>query len=147
VQSHYLHVQFKASEEDAAEFEGSDLLFHANGFHLESDYGYYDLLEMNEQNQSVYPRLYVISSRWLASIPDSRYFEVTNRLKEMLGWGKLIFNYHPDWLPKEIHPLNKALGLKYRLSKHYLTEPETPEEAAKVLTLEFNEKFKQGLMG
>lgn len=146
-QSHYLRVQFKALEEDAAEFEGTDSLFHANGFHLDFDQEYYDLLEMNDQNRSTYPLLYVIGSRWLASIPDSRYFEITNRLKEMLRWGKAIVNYHPDWLPKEVHSVNRALGLKYKLSKYYLTEPETPEDSAKALKIEFGEMFNQGLMG
>lgn len=145
-QSHYLRVQVKASEEDAVDFEGSDPLFHANGFHLDFDYGYYDLLEMNEQNQSDYPRLYVIGSRWLACVPDSRYFEVTNRLKEMLGWGKAVFNYHPDWLLKEVHTLNRALGLKYKLSKHYLPEPENPEQTANLAARTFEEIFKKGWM-
>lgn len=143
-QSHYLRVQVRASEEDAAEFEGSEAMFHANGFHLDFDYGYYDLLEMNEQNQSDHPRLYVIGSRWLASVPDSRYFEVTNRLKELLGWGKAIFNYHPDWLPREVHSLNRALGLKYKLSKHYLPEPENPEQTVNLVTVAFEEIFKKG---
>lgn len=145
-QSHFLRVQFKASEEDAADFQGSDPLFHANGFHLDFDHGYYDLLEMNEHNQSDYPRLYVIGSRWLASVPASMYFEITNKLKEMLGWGKAVFNYHPDWLPKEVHTLNRALGLKYKLSKHYLTEPENPEQTANLAARTFEEIFKKGWM-
>lgn len=143
-ESHYLRVQVKASEEDAADFEGSDPLFHANGFHLDFDHGYYDLLEMNERNQSDHPRLYVIGSRWLASAPDSIYFEVTSKLKEMLGWGKAFFNYHPDWLPKEVHSLNRALGLKYKLSKHYLPEPESPEQTVNLVAVTFEEIFKTG---
>lgn len=145
-QSYYLRVQFKGTAEDEAEFAGSEEMFHANGFHLDLDPGYCDLLEMNEQNQSDYPRLYVIGSRWLASLPDSRYFEVTNRLKEMLGWGRRIVNYHPDWLPKEVHTLNRALGLKYKLSKNFLTEPESPQETAQTLKIEFGEMFNQGLL-
>lgn len=140
-QSHFLRVQFKASEEDAADFQGSDPLFHANGFHLEFDHGYYDLLEMNEQNQSDYPRLYVIGSRWLASIPDSRYFEITSRFKEMLGWGKLIINYHADWLPKEVHSLNRALGFKYEFTPTLLTEPSTPQETAYITAKLFDGYF------
>lgn len=141
VQSFYLRVQFKASEEDAADFEGSDPLFHANGFHLEFDHGYYDLLEMNEQNQSDYPRLYVIGSRWLASLPESRYFEITSRFKEMLGWGKLIINYHADWLPKDVNTLNRALGFKYEFTPTLLTEPSTPQETAYITAKLFDGYF------
>ena len=85
--------------------------------------------------------------RWLASIPDFRYDVILGRFREMLGWGKRIINYHPGWLPKEIHSLNRALGLKYKLSKYYLTEPETPEDSANALKIEFGEMFNQGLMG
>lgn len=132
-QSHYLRVQVKASEEDAADFEGSDPLFYANSFHLDFDSSYYDLLEMDEQNQSDHPRLYVIGSRWLASVPDSRYFEVTSKLKEMLGWGKAVFNYHPDWLPKEVHTLNRALDFQYGFTTTVLIEPRDPNQTLRIL--------------
>lgn len=46
----------------------------------------------------------------------------------MLQWGKLIFNYHPDWLPKEVNTLNRALGFKYEFTPIVLTEPGTPQE-------------------
>jgi hypothetical protein len=142
-QSYYLRVRFKASEEDAAEFAGMESMFHRDGFHLDTDYGYSDLLEMNEQNHSAFPRLYVIGSRWLASVPESLYFEITGKLKEMLGWGKVAVNYHPDWLSKEIHSLNRALGLKYKLTQHYLTEPETPEQTARLVAITFKEMFSK----
>ncbi|NWG33102.1 MAG: hypothetical protein HXY42_01560 [Chloroflexi bacterium] len=144
VQSHYLRVGVKASAAEEAEFAASEEMFHAKGFHLNFDRGYYDLLDMNEQNQSAHPHLYLIGSRWLASVPESMYFEITTRLKEMLGWGKVIFNYHPDWLPKEVHTVNRALGLKYKLTKHYLTEPETPPQTAGIIAVEFEERLKQG---
>ncbi|GAB4465771.1 MAG: hypothetical protein Kow0070_28350 [Anaerolineales bacterium] len=142
-QSYFLRVQFKALAEEAAEFAGSEDMFHAGGFHPGFDDGYSDLLQMNEQNLSTYPRLYVIGSRWLASVPESLYSEVTGKLKEMLGWGMMV-NYHPGWLPKEIHSLNRALGLKYKLTQHYLTEPETPEQTAHLVAVTFKELFSKG---
>lgn len=143
-QSHYLRVQVKGTAEDEAEFAGSEEMFHANGFHLGFDRGYYDLLDMNEQNQSAHPHLYVIGSRWLAAVPPSTYFEVISKLKEMLGWGKVIFNYHPGWLPTEIHTLNRALGLKYKLTKHYLTEPENPQQTAHLVAIMFKDLLGNG---
>lgn len=131
-QSHALRVMFKALAEEAAEFAGKASAFAAGGFHPGFDAGYYDLLEMTEQNQTSYPRLYVIGSRWLAAAPESLYAEVTGKLKEMLGWGKVILNYHPGWLANGIHSLNRALGLKYKLTKYYLTEPETPDETLRL---------------
>ena len=129
-QSFYLRLQFKASREDEADFEGAGSSFRANGFYPDLDDGFADLLQMNEQNQSMYPRLYVMGSRWFDSIPDTVHAEMQAKLKEMLQWGKLIFNYHPDWLPKEINTLNKVLGFKYEFTSTLLTEPSNPQETA-----------------
>ena len=137
-QSYYIRVQFKASEEDMADFAGADSLFGVNGFYPEFDNGYYDLLEMNPQNQTAYPWLYVLSSRWFDSIPESIYPEVKAKLKEMLQWGKYIFNYHPDWLPKEVNTLNKVLGFKYEFTPIVLAEPATPRETAAIIQKVFD---------
>ena len=71
-----------------------------------------------------------MGSRWFDSIPDTVHAEMQAKLKEMLQWGKLIFNYHPDWLPKEINTLNKVLGFKYEFTSTLLTEPSNPQETA-----------------
>lgn len=147
VESYCLRVRFLFSPEETAEFHNREGLFLAEGFQPEIRDDYLELLEMNEQNQASHPWLYVIGSRWFASVPDFRYDKVVSRFREMLGWGKLILNYHPDWLPKEIHSMNRALGLKYKVSKHYLTEPENPKQAADLIATEFNEMFSRGLIG
>lgn len=143
-QGYYFRVVFKASEEDAADFAGSDLLFRANGFSLEPDTGYYDLLGMDHQNQNTHPLLYVIGSRWLDAIPDSLYLEIRAHLERMLHWGKLIFNYHPNWLPKEINTLNQILGYKHEFTPIVLTEPANPQETAFIVGKKFNEVFTKG---
>lgn len=147
VETYCLRVRFLLSAEEAAEFHGYDGLFLPEGFQPEIQDDYLELLEMNERSQAPHPWLYVIGSRWLASIPDFRYDVILGRFREMLGWGGRIVNYHPGWLQKEVHSVNRALGLKYKLSKYYLTEPETPQETTKALKIEFGEMFNQGLLG
>jgi hypothetical protein len=130
VESYYLRVLFKASGEDAADFAEAESLFTRNGYSPELDGGYHELLEMNDMNQSAYPWLYLIGSRWFAEAPDSLYPDLLSKLRQMLQWGKHIFNYHPDWLPMEVNTLNKALGFKYGFTPTVLTEPGTPQETA-----------------
>lgn len=140
-ESYYIRVQFKASTEDKADFDDAGVLFTANGFFPEFDAGYYDLLEMNDQNQSAYPWLYVIGSRWFDAVPDSLHAEVRAKIREMDRWGKRIFNYHPDWLPKEINTLNRVLGFKYEFTPTLFTEPSTPHETAHITAKMFARFF------
>ena len=137
-QSYYVRVQFRASEEDMADFADAAPQFRANGFDPEFDSGYYDLLEMNKLNQSRYPWLYVIGSRWLDTIPDSIYPEVKIKLMEMLQWGKHIFNYHPEWLPTEVNTLNRVLGFKYGFTEQVLVEPGNIEETGIIVARTFD---------
>jgi hypothetical protein len=146
VETYCLGVRFLFSADEKAEFRNQEGLFLAEGFQPDVRDNYLELLEMNERNHSR-PWLYVIGSRWLTSIPDFRYDVILGRFREMLGWGSRIVNYHPDWLPKEVHSLNRELGLKYKLSKDYLTEPETPQDTAQMLKIEFGEMFDKGLLG
>mgnify|MGYP006954431110 CR=1 FL=1 len=144
-QSYYIRVAFKGVEADAAEFKKSDPLFTTNGFLLDSaDASYYDLLEINHQNQNTYPILYVISSRWFDSIPDSLHMDIRAQLERMLNWGKLIFNYHPDRLSKEVNTLNQILGYKYEFTPIALTEPANPQETAFIVEKKFREAFMKG---
>jgi len=41
----------------------------------------------------------------------------------MVGWGKHIFNYHPEWLSNEVNTLNRALGYNYKFTSILPTEP------------------------
>jgi hypothetical protein len=137
-QSYYVRVQFKASEEDAADFAEAASMFSSNGFYPEFDSGYYDLLEMDELNQSRHPWLYIIGSRWFDIIPDSIHTEIKVKFKEMLHWGKHIFNYHPEWLSNEVNTLNRVLGFKYGFTKQVLIEPGNIEETGIIIARTFD---------
>jgi hypothetical protein len=144
VESFCLRVQFKVSEEDAADFAGAESFFTQNGYHPEFDGGYHDLLDMNDMNQSAYPWLYVIGSRWLDEVPDSLHSELQSKLRQMIHWGKRIFNYHPDWLPKEVNTLNRVLGFKHEFTSVVLTEPGTPQETAFIVAKIFERDIFPG---
>jgi len=137
-QSYYVCVRFKASDEDAADFAEAASTFSANGFYPEFYSGYYDILEMNELNQPMYPWLYVVGSRWFDAIPDSIHAEIKIKFKEMLHWGKHIFNYHPEWLPNEVNTLNRVLGFKYGFTEQVLIEPGNIEETGIIITRTFD---------
>lgn len=143
VQSYCLRLQLLFTDDELAEFEGSIEGFAGRGFLPQQDLDLMNLLDMTEENHQSYPWLYVIGSRWCADIPDSMYEDVKWKLDKMLAWGMQIVNYHPDWLSKEINPLNKILGYKYKLTRNFLTEPENPDQTARVLASTFNENFLQ----
>ncbi|MBK9926415.1 MAG: hypothetical protein IPP66_14160 [Anaerolineales bacterium] len=143
VESYYVRVQFMASVEDQADFAESDALLSTSGFVSEFESSYYSILEMTELNQSTHPSLYVIDSRWFDSIPESLYAEMKAQLEKMLRWGKHIFNYHPNWLPKEVNTLNRILGYKYGFTSTVLTEPENLQETAHIIEKTFNRIFER----
>lgn len=144
VESYFVRVRVMASAEDTVDFAESDPMFMKNGFVPEFDAGYYDILEMTEPNQAASPWLYVIGSRWFDSIPASLQVEIRAKLEQMIHWGRHIFNYHPNWLPKEINTLNRILGYKYGFTSTVLTEPETPQETAYIVERTFNDIFGRG---
>ena len=142
VESYYMRVRFLASAEDMADFAEADPMFMMNGFVLEFGPNLYDILEMTEINQLIYPQLYVVGSRWLASVPESLQEEVHAKLEKMLQWKKQIFNYHPSWLPTEINPLNRIFGYKYGFTETVLTEPGNPQETIYIIQKTFNSMLK-----
>lgn len=144
VESFCLRVQFKVSGQDAADFDGAESLFTQNGFHPELDGVYHDLLDMNDVNQSAYPWLYVVGSRWFDEVPDSLHAELQSKLRQMIHWGKHIFNYHPDWLPKEVNSLNRVLGFKHEFTPVALTEPGNPRETAFIVAKIFDRDIFPG---
>jgi hypothetical protein len=143
VQSYCVRVKFLASPDDMADFHQNEDLFLEKGFIPEFTTGYLDLLDMNEHNHAAYPSLYVIGSRWLASIPDSLQPEIRERLKSLIQWNKLIFNYHPERLPAEIRSLNRELGYKAGFTDIFLIEPEDPQQTVKILQSTFEKLFQQ----
>ena len=139
VESYYMRVQFLASAEDVADFAEADPMFMMNGFIPEFDSSFYDILEMTEMNQLAYPQLYVIGSRWFASVPESLQEEVRAKLEKMIQWKKQVFNYHPNWLPNEINTLNRTLGFKHGFTETVLTEPENPQETIYIIQKTFSD--------
>jgi len=145
IQSYCVRVKFFGSPEDRADFDQHENIFLDKGFVPEFTPGYIDLLDMNEHDHAAYPWLYVIGSRWLASIPESLQPEIRERLKSLIQWNKLIFNYHPERLPNEIRSLNRELGYKAGFTDIFLIEPEDPQQTVKIVESTF-EKIFQGSM-
>jgi hypothetical protein len=143
IQSHCVRVKFFASPEDRTDFDPYEPLFLEKGFIPEFTTGYLDLLDMNEHDHAAYPWLYVIGSRWLASIPDSVQPEIRERLRSLIQWNKLIFNYHPERLPVETRSLNRELGYKAGFTEIFLIEPETPRQTAQIVSSTFEKLFQQ----
>ena len=110
VQSYCMRVRFLVTPEDMADFTEQDALFLQQGLLPEFSTSYIELLEINEHNHASLPWLYVISSRWFASIPVSVQPEIREKLTRLIHWNKLIFNYHPEFLPQEVRSLNRELG-------------------------------------
>jgi len=144
LQSYCVHVRFLVTPEDMADFAEQDALFLAQGFLPEFSTSYIELLEINEHNHVTLPWLYVISSRWFASVPLSVQPEIREKLTKLMHWNKLIFNYHPELqLPREIHSLNRELGMKAGYTEHFLVEPENPQQTIQIVAKTFDKIFNQ----
>ena len=144
VQSYCLGVRFLATAEDIAEFTEQAQLFLQQGFLPEFSTNYIDILDINEHNQASLPWMYVISSRWFASIPVSIQPEIREKLTKLIHWNKLIFNYHPELLlPREVHSLNRELGMKAGYTELFLIEPENPNQTAQIVAKTFDKIFNQ----
>ena len=143
LQSFCIRLKFLLQADEQAEFHGQEHLFVQQGYLPEFSNTYIDLLEINEQNQASLPWLYVIGSRWFASIPVSVQPEVREKLSKLVHWNKLIFNYHPEYLPREIRTLNRELGFKAGYTDIFLIEPENPAQTVQIVSKTFDKLFQQ----
>jgi len=144
LQSYCMRVRCLIAPEDQADFAEQDALFLGLGFLPEFSTSYIELLDINEHNQSTLPWLYVISSRWFASIPVSVQPEIREKLTKLMHWNKLIFNYHPEErLAREVHRLNKELGMKAGFTERFLIEPENPQQTVQIIAKTFDHIFNQ----
>jgi hypothetical protein len=144
LQSYCVRVRFLATPEDIVDFADQDILFLQQGFQPEFSASYIDILDINEHNHTSLPWLYVISSRWFASIPVSVQPEIREKLTKLIHWNKLIFNYHPELLlPREVHSLNRELGMKAGYTDRFLIEPENPAQTAQIVAKTFDKIFSQ----
>src|SRR3990172_727827 len=90
VQSYCIRVKFLASPEDIEDFNRQEDVFLQNGFLPEFTSGYLDLLDMNEQEQAGSPWLYVVGSRWFASVPESIQPEIREKLRSLIRWNRAL---------------------------------------------------------
>lgn len=141
LQSYFVRVRALVSAEEKAELAESVSSLSMDGFYPEFEGGFFDVLEMNDANRPLYPWMYVVGSRWFASIPESIHMEVRDSLKSMTQNGQHIFNYHPNWLPKEIYPLNDELGFQFGFTSQLLVEPRNVEQVSDIVSRTFNSLF------
>lgn len=143
LQSFCVRVKFLLHPDDQAEFDGQEGLFVQQGYLPEFGNSYIDLLDINEHKPSSLPWLYVIGSRWFASIPLSMQPEIREKLTKLVHWNRLIFNYHPEYLPREVRTLNRELGFKPGYTEIFLIEPENPEQTIQIVSKTFDKLFSQ----
>ena len=144
LQSYCVRMRFLATQADIADFAEQEQLFLQQGFLPEFSTGYIDLLDINEHNYTTLPWIYVISSRWFASIPVSIQPEIREKLTKLIHWNKVIFNYHPELLlPREVHSLNRELGMKAGYTECFLIEPEDPRQTVQIVAKTFDKIFNQ----
>jgi hypothetical protein len=144
-QSYCVGLKVYVSEDEMADFAQSENIFIEKGFAPLYENGYLDLLDVNEQNQAALPWLHVIGSGWFASIPDSVQPEVREHLRNLLHWGKVIFNYHPRRHALRYLSLNEELDFNYGFTEHFLVTPQNTEQVLKKAEESFAEVFMGGI--
>ena len=142
-QAYCIRLRCLASPEEAAEFEAAVPLFMERGFLPEFESGYLDLLDLQDLHKEDYPWLYLIGSRWFASIPDSVQGEVRAALKNLVSWDKVLFNYHPERFSGQVRSLNRELGYKPGFTERFLIEPEDPDQTLHIVATTFEKIFQQ----
>lgn len=144
-QSYCVGVKFYVSPDEMADFSQSENIFIERGFAPLYETGYLDLLDVNEQTHSSLPWLHVIGSGWFASLPDSIQPEIQSRLRELVHWGKVIFNYHPRRHALRYLSLNEELDFQYGFTEHYLVAPQNTDQTLKKIDESFVEILMQGI--
>ncbi len=143
VQSYCIRVKFLGTEEDRADFFGSESMFFDQGFAFEFQPGYIDLIGLDESRRDTLPWFHIIGSRWFASVPYSMQEEVRSSLKKLVEWNYLLLNYHPDHTPYEVHSLNRELGFQYGFTRMVLIEPRDPGQVLQIVKPAFERLFAQ----
>jgi len=123
VQSYGLRVRLLASPDEVADFSSAEDLFLEQGLIPEYSTDYIDLLSLREQDRDAYPWFYVIGSRWFASIPESVKPEIRESLKSLVRWNKHVYNF----------------------TEHFLTTPEKPADAVKIIAFIFERICQQAI--
>ena len=144
-QSYCVGVKFYLSQEELSDFSQSENIFIEKGFAPLYETSSVELLDLNEQNHSELPWLYVIGSGWFASIPESVQPEIRGQLRNLVHWGKAIFNYHPRRYALEYRSLNEELDFQYGFTEHYLVAPQNTGQALQKVEESFGAIFMQGM--
>ncbi len=145
-QSYCVGVKLYVSEAEMTDFSRSENIFLEKGFALLYETGYIDLLDVNEQNHPALPWLYVIGSGWFASIPDSVQPEISEQLRNLVRWQKVIFNYHPGRYSLQVRSLNEELDFQYGFTEQYLVAPQNTEQVLSKVEQRFGEMFMRGMI-
>ena len=145
IQSYCVGVKCYLSEEEIRDFSQSENIFVEKGFAPLYENGYIELLDLREQNQSTLPWLYVIGSGWFASIPDSVQGEVREQLRNLVRWGKLVFNYHPRRYSLQFRSLNEELDYQYGFTEHFLLTPQDTQQVLKKVDEDFAAIVTRGI--
>lgn len=143
VESYCVRVKFLASEEDVADFDKFETFLTGQGFTPDFHAGYIELLDINELNHVSLPWIYIVGSRWFASVPASMQAEVRGGLLNLIRWNRVIFNYHPERLPTGVRALNRELGFKAGFTETFLIEPENPQQTVQIVASAFEGIFNQ----
>lgn len=145
VESYFVRVKFLATREEAVEFGESEGLFTQQGFVPEFEHGFIDFIESNKQDQLSLQWIYLISSRWFASIPESVKPEIGEKLRTIIHDSPLAFNYHPEYLHSEVRRLNRELGFQAGYTDYFLIEPKNHQQSVQIIAKTFGEIFDQGM--
>jgi hypothetical protein len=143
--SYCVGVKFYVSEEEMEDFSRSENIFIEKGFAPLYENGYLELLDMNRENHSSLPWLYVIGSGWFASIPDSVQPEIREGLRNLVRWNKVVFNYHPRRYSLQIGSLNDELDFQYGFTEHYLIAPQNTEQTLRAVEESFGQILMRGM--
>ena len=134
-------VKAYLSEAEQMDFSRSENIFIEKGFAPLYNTGYGELLDVNEQNHSSLPWLFILGSEWFASIPDTLQPEIREKLRSLAGWDKMLLNYHPKRYSLQYRSLNEELDFNYGFTRHYLTMPQDTNQTLTKLDEKFGEKF------
>ncbi len=145
VYSFCIGVKMYLSEQEQTDFSHSENIFIEKGYAPLYNPGYGELLDINEQNYSALPSLYVFGSEWFSSIPDSMQPDIREQIRSLVRWNRMLLNYHPRRYSLQYRSLNDELDFNYGFTEHFLMMPQDTNQALMKLDETFGESFMRGM--
>jgi len=145
VYSFCIGVKMYLSEQEQTDFSHSENIFIEKGYAPLYNPGYGELLDINEQNYSTLPSLYVFGSEWFSSIPDSMQPDIREQIRSLVRWNRMLLNYHPRRYSLQYRSLNDELDFNYGFTEHFLMMPQDTNQALMKLDETFGESFMRGM--